>query len=112
MNFLTNDYAILVGGSGLYVNAVLKGFDSFPEIDPSVREAVNAQYEKLGIVYLQEQLKALDFEYFETITKENPQTLQTATHDAFCRSMYWRQPIPPFKTRKNNERSFTLFSSA
>jgi tRNA A37 N6-isopentenylltransferase MiaA len=51
-----------------------KGFDSFPEIDPSVREAVNAQYEKLGI-YLQEQLKALDFEYFETITKD-PQTLQ------------------------------------
>ena len=30
--FLTNDYAIVVGGSGLYVDAILKGFDEFPEI--------------------------------------------------------------------------------
>jgi tRNA dimethylallyltransferase len=107
--FLTNDYVILVGGSGLYVNAVLKGFDSFPEIDSSVREAVNAQYEKLGIVYLQEQLKALDFEYFETITKENPQTLQNPQ-----RMMRFvevcigaGQPYSSFLNQKNNERSFT-----
>lgn len=107
--FLTNDYAILVGGSGLYVNAVLKGFDSFPQIDSSVREAVNAQYEKLGIVYLQEQLKALDFEYFETITKENPQTLQNPQ-----RMMRFvevcigaGQPYSSFLNQKNNERSFT-----
>ena len=106
--FLTNDYAILVGGSGLYVNAVLKGFDSFPEIDPLVREAVNAQYEKLGIVYLQEQLKALDFEYFETITKENPQTLQNPQ-----RMMRFvevcigaGQPYSSFLNQKNNERRF------
>ncbi|SEA71054.1 tRNA dimethylallyltransferase [Flavobacterium gillisiae] len=107
--FLTNDYAILVGGSGLYVNAVLKGFDSFPEIDPLVREAVNKQYEKLGIVYLQEQLKALDLEYFETITKENPQTLQNPQ-----RMMRFvevcigaGQPYSSFLNQKKNERSFT-----
>ena len=39
--FLTNDYVVMVGGSGLYVDAVLKGFDEFPEIDASVREQVN-----------------------------------------------------------------------
>jgi tRNA dimethylallyltransferase len=74
--FLINNYVIMVGGSGLYVNAVLNGFDDFPEIDPIIREKVNVQYEKLGIIYLQEQLKMLDFSYFAEITKENPQTLQ------------------------------------
>jgi tRNA dimethylallyltransferase len=46
--FLTDDYVILVGGSGLYVNAILKAFD-FPEINNTIREAVNMQYEKLGL---------------------------------------------------------------
>ena len=39
--FGTNDFAVLVGGSGLYVDAVLKGFDNFPAIDASVRESVS-----------------------------------------------------------------------
>jgi tRNA dimethylallyltransferase len=42
---LTNDYAIVVGGSGLYVDAILKGFDEFPEIDASVRTTINTNYE-------------------------------------------------------------------
>lgn len=74
--FLTNDYAILVGGSGLYVDAILKGFDEFPEIDPIIRLEVNANYEKLGIGYLQQKLQLLDLEYYNTLAQENPQTLQ------------------------------------
>ena len=74
--FLTNDFAILVGGSGLYVDAVLKGMDSFPEIEKSVREQVNTNYEKLGIQYLQQKLQELDLEYYNKISSENPQTLQ------------------------------------
>ena len=74
--FKTNDFAILVGGSGLYVDAILKGFDSFPDIEASVREEVNAKYELQGISYLQEQLAILDSNYFEKISLENPQTLQ------------------------------------
>ena len=74
--FKTNDFAILVGGSGLYVDAILKGFDSFPDIEASVREEVNAKYELHGISYLQEQLALLDSNYFQKISLENPQTLQ------------------------------------
>lgn len=74
--FLTNDYAILVGGSGLYVDAILKGFDEFPEIDTSVRTAVNSSYEKLGIGYLQQKLQELDPTYYAVLNLENPQTLQ------------------------------------
>ena len=74
--FKTNDFAILVGGSGLYVDAILKGFDSFPDIDTSVREKVNENYEQHGISYLQDQLALLDSNYFQKISLENPQTLQ------------------------------------
>jgi tRNA dimethylallyltransferase len=74
--FKNNDFAILVGGSGLYVDAILKGFDSFPDIDTSVREKVNVNYEQHGISYLQDQLALLDSNYFKKISLENPQTLQ------------------------------------
>ena len=74
--FKTNDFAILVGGSGLYVDAILKGFDSFPDIEVTVREEVNAKYEQQGISYLQDQLALLDSNYFQKISLENPQTLQ------------------------------------
>ena len=74
--FRTNDYVILVGGSGLYVDAVLTGFDEFPDIDIEVRSAVNSSYEKLGIRYLQSQLLDLDPQYYNTLLQENPQTLQ------------------------------------
>ena len=74
--FAKNKVQIMVGGSGLYVDAVLKGFDEFPEIDPLVRETINQQFEALGIVYLQEELQKLDSDYFQKLTSENPQTLQ------------------------------------
>lgn len=107
--FETNNYVVLVGGSGLYVNAILKGFDEFPEIAPSVRTNVNTNYEKLGIAYLQEQLKILDSDYFEKITAENPQTLQNPQ-----RMMRFVEvcigsgkPYSSFLNQKKNERSFT-----
>ena len=107
--FLSHDYVVLVGGSGLYVNAVLKGFDDFPEIDPSVRENVNASYEKLGIGYLQEQLQKHDPNYFNTISTENPQTLQNPQ-----RMMRFVEvcigsgkPYSSFLNQKQNSRNFT-----
>ena len=74
--FKKNNIQIMVGGSGLYVDAVLKGFDDFPAIDDSVRTEINAKYDKLGIEYLQEQLQILDLEYYKKLSTENPQTLQ------------------------------------
>ena len=74
--FLTNNLVILVGGSGLYVDAILKGFDTFPEINPDIRKKIQSNYEKLGIAYLQKQLQELDPTYFQKLALENPQTLQ------------------------------------
>ncbi|MFC5683382.1 tRNA (adenosine(37)-N6)-dimethylallyltransferase MiaA [Flavobacterium sp. MAHUQ-51] len=107
--FKTNDYVVLVGGSGLYVNAVLKGFDDFPEIDSAIREEVNAKYEKLGINYLQEQLKERDPNYFEKINNENPQTLlnpqRMMRFVEVC--IGTEKPYSSFLNQKKNERSFT-----
>jgi tRNA dimethylallyltransferase len=74
--FKNNDYAVLVGGSGLYVNAILQGFDTFPKIDSKVRDEVKSSYELDGLAYLQEKLKETDSEYYEFILKTNSQTLQ------------------------------------
>jgi len=74
--FLKDDFVILVGGSGLYVDAILKGFDTFPEVNPDIRNTIQSNYKKLGIVYLQKKLRELDPTYFQKLTLENPQTLQ------------------------------------
>jgi tRNA dimethylallyltransferase len=107
--FLSNDFVILVGGSGLYVDAVLKGFDTFPEIEKSVRNEVNSNYEKFGIVYLQQQLEILDFDYFQKIKSQNPQTLQNPQ-----RMMRFVEvcigtgkPYSSFLNLKKNNRNFT-----
>lgn len=107
--FSKDNYVVLVGGSGLYVNAVLKGFDEFPEIDPAIRESVNTNYEKLGITYLQEQLRIHDSEYFEKISIENAQTLQNPQ-----RMMRFIEvclgsgkPYSSFLNQKKNSRNFT-----
>lgn len=73
--FKTNNVQIMVGGSGLYVDAVLKGFDEFPDIETSVREEINSKYDELGIEYLQSTLKDLDFDYYQKLVTENLQTL-------------------------------------
>ncbi|WP_433829789.1 tRNA (adenosine(37)-N6)-dimethylallyltransferase MiaA [Flavobacterium anhuiense] len=107
--YQNNDFVILIGGSGLYVDAVLKGFDEFPEIDPEVRTEVNSNYEKFGIEYLQEQLQNLDPDYYQKITIENPQTLQNPQRMMrFVEVCIGSQkPYSSFLNLKKNNRNFT-----
>ncbi|WP_300568250.1 tRNA (adenosine(37)-N6)-dimethylallyltransferase MiaA [Flavobacterium sp.] len=107
--FQKNNIQIMVGGSGLYVDAVLKGFDSFPDIDPTVREEVRSNYEKYGIEFLQNQLQQLDSDYFETIISENPQTLRNPHRMMrfveVCVST--KKPYSSFLNQEKNKRNFT-----
>ena len=107
--FLTNDYVVMVGGSGLYVDAVLRGFDEFPDIDSKVREQVNSNYEKLGIGHLQQQLELLDIDYYQKLNAENPQTLQNPQRMMrfveVC--MGTGKPYSSFLNQKKNNRNFT-----
>lgn len=107
--FEKNNVQIMVGGSGLYVDAVLKGFDDFPDIDDSVREEINAKYDALGITYLQEQLQELDSEYFNKLSNENPQTLQNPQRmKRFVEvCLGTGKPYSSFIGKRKNERNFT-----
>ncbi len=107
--FLKNDFVILVGGSGLYVDAILRGFDEFPEIDSAIRDEVRQNYESKGIESLQNQLKVLDPFYYEKITIENPQTLQNPQRMMrfieVC--LGTGKPYSSFLNQKKNSRTFT-----
>ena len=74
--FTKNKFQIMVGGSGLYVDAVLKGFDEFPEIEDYIRTEINSKFDILGIEFLQNKLLELDPGYFKKLEIENPQTIQ------------------------------------
>jgi tRNA dimethylallyltransferase len=76
--FKENPIQIMVGGSGLYVDAVLKGLDYFPEVDPKIRTALMLKLEKEGIEILQQQLKELDIETYNTIALDNPHRIMRA----------------------------------
>lgn len=107
--FQENKVQVLVGGSGLYVDAVLKGFDAFPEIVESVRIKLNTDYETFGITYLQDCLKELDPEYYQHLASENPQTLQNPQRmKRFVEvSLGSGQPYSSFLGLKATARSFT-----
>ncbi|ALM50422.1 tRNA delta(2)-isopentenylpyrophosphate transferase [Flavobacterium psychrophilum] len=101
--YQTNDFAVMVGGSGLYIDAVLKGFDDFPDVDPSVREEIVANYEQQGIEYLQQELQKLDPVHYENVAKENPQRLMRALEVCIGSG----KPYSSFLNIKKNSRSFT-----
>ncbi|MBU2996043.1 tRNA (adenosine(37)-N6)-dimethylallyltransferase MiaA [Cellulophaga baltica] len=73
--FKTNDIVILVGGSGLYVDAITKGLDHFPSIAPEVRKKLNVRLENEGLESLQQKLKELDPVYYDKVDIQNPHRL-------------------------------------
>lgn len=101
--FKQNDIVVMVGGSGLYVNAVLEGLDYFPDIAPEIRTQLNQQLEKEGIVSLQEQLKTLDVETYETIAIDNPHRLIRALEICIGTGIAYSS----FKNKEKTPRKFT-----
>lgn len=101
--FQRRDFVIMVGGSGLYVDAVLKGFDEFPEIDTSVREKITSEYEAKGIGYLQSEVEKLDPVYFSQVDAQNPQRLMRALEVCLGTG----KPYSSFRKQKTNKRGFT-----
>jgi len=80
--FTTHDRVILCGGSGLYIRAVLEGFDPAPSVAPEVRTAIVEEYNAKGLPWLQEEVRKLDPEYFEIVDQKNPHRLVRAVEIA------------------------------
>ena len=104
--FNSDEFIILVGGSGLYMDAVIYGLDDFPEIDKKVRENLNLKLNKFGIIYLQKKLQKLDPEYYSKVDLKNPRRLIRALE--VCISS--NKPFSSYINKKKTKHPFKLFN--
>lgn len=102
--FREKDAVIMVGGSGLYIDAVCKGFDELPEADVTVRQKIDRLLESEGIEALQKMLRQLDPVYYEQVDLQNPQRLSRALE--VCLSS--GQPYSALRKGKVKERNFEV----
>ncbi|MEQ1585509.1 MAG: tRNA (adenosine(37)-N6)-dimethylallyltransferase MiaA [Cyclobacteriaceae bacterium] len=75
MLFKKYNALILCGGSGLYIKAVLEGFDEMPEIQRGIRDQIITEYELKGLEWLQQEVKKIDPDYFDQVDCNNPHRL-------------------------------------
>jgi len=76
--FQTYSSALLVGGSGLYINAICHGIDELPDPDGALRDQLKNLYQIEGIKALQDKLRELDPIYFKQVDRSNPKRLLRA----------------------------------
>jgi tRNA dimethylallyltransferase len=104
--FKQHDTLILVGGSGLYINAVINGVDEFEEIPAEIREQLIKDFEEKGLSFLQEELKSKDEVYYNQVDLNNPQRIMRALE--VC--IYTKKPYSSFRKKEKKERSFNTIN--
>jgi tRNA dimethylallyltransferase len=102
--FNKNDIAILVGGSGLYINTVLYGLDEIPGISAEVRNSLYLDLELKGIKQLQEKLKLLDPSSYRSIDINNPRRLIRALEVSISTGKSYSS----FLKKKKKKRDFNI----
>ncbi|MEM7381737.1 MAG: tRNA (adenosine(37)-N6)-dimethylallyltransferase MiaA [Bacteroidota bacterium] len=104
--FREKDYLVLAGGSGLYIDAITKGLDEFPEVDPSIRNTLNDIFHKEGISALQQQLEEMDPEYYSSVDRKNPHRIIRALEVCIGSG----KPYSSFLNTTKPPRAFTAIS--
>ena len=104
--FKTHNIVIMVGGSGLYVDAITKGLDYFPDVDPNIRKRLNQELELNGIESLQKQLKYLDKKAYNSIAIDNPHRVIRALEICIGTG----KPYSSFLNKEKIPRNFKTFS--
>jgi tRNA dimethylallyltransferase len=102
--FKKTDTLIMAGGSGLYIDAVCNGLDTFPEVDEKIKKELIAEYKNKGITFLQDELKKRDPVYFDIVDINNPQRLIRAL--AVIRES--RKPFSSFRNKTSAKRDFKI----
>ena len=74
--FKDYDNLLLVGGSGLYIDAICKGIDILPNIPKEIREDINNNFLEKGLNWLQDKTKVIDPDYYKYVDTKNPQRLK------------------------------------
>ena len=103
-----DDYAVMCGGSMLYVDAVCRGIDQLPDISPEVRAAVKEKLQREGLESLVEELERLDPQYAATIDRKN--TSRVCHGVEICRQA--GVPYSSLRTGKTKERDFKIVKIA
>ncbi len=104
--FQSHNIIVMVGGSGLYVDAITKGLDYFPKVDTSVRETLNKKLETEGLQTLQNQLKELDIDAYKTIAINNPHRIIRALEICIGTG----QPYSSFLNKDKTARNFKVIT--
>ena len=102
--FKTNEYVLMVGGSGLYVDAVCNGLDNFPPINPNIKVEVEKIYNEKGLEALTEILQEKDPVHYATIELQNPHRVIRAVE--VCLSS--GRPYSSFLRKEKIRRSFNV----
>lgn len=100
--FKNQEFAVLVGGSGLYVDAVISGLDDFPKVDIKIREELKEKLEYEGIESLQNEIKTLDPDHYKSMDINNPQRLIRALEICIGSG----KPYSSFTAQKRVKRNF------
>ena len=99
--YKSNDIIILVGGSGLFVDGVLKGLDDFPKINEKIRNELNLEFDTNGIKNLCERLKVVDPEYYNIVDLNNHRRVIRALEVYYST----KKPYSSFLKRNNSYRT-------
>jgi tRNA dimethylallyltransferase len=102
--FTDHDQVILVGGSGLFINAICNGFDDLPQASEEVRTKINAQFSEKGIEYLQDELKKADPDYYAEVDIYNPQRMIRALEVYESTG----KPFSSFRSQTSKKRPFDI----
>ena len=102
--FQTHDYALMAGGSMMYIDAVCEGIDDIPTIDDETRALMKRRLTEEGLERLCENLKRLDPEYYEIVDKQNPRRVVHALEICTMTG----QTYTSFRRREKRERPFRI----
>ncbi|PHI21711.1 tRNA (adenosine(37)-N6)-dimethylallyltransferase MiaA [Lewinellaceae bacterium SD302] len=100
--FRTREQVVIVGGSGLYLDAVTEGLNEFPRVDVNTKAKVERLLKHEGLEGLQKAVELADPDYYATVDRQNPRRLQRALEVSWAAG----KPYSSF-LRPKAERSFT-----
>ena len=96
------DNIILVGGSGLYIKAIVEGIDYIPNIPKKIRTAIQKKYEEKGLQWLQNKVKKIDSKFYSNCDTKNPRRLIRAL-EVYTHS---KVQLSSFHKKRKKDRSF------
>ncbi len=102
--FEHSDYALLTGGSMMYIDAVCNGIDDIPTVDDATRELLKSRLSSEGLEPLVEELRQLDPEYYEIVDKQNPRRVVHGLE--IC--LMTGKTYTSFRKREKKERPFRI----